>query len=682
MKKYLLSLLGLCGLLACAGCGGGSSVTTTPPPLQPLTITSAAPPSGTMGIAYDGSGFLLMASGGKGSYTWSWAPAAGSTLPPGLTLSNATISGTPTQANNYNVVITVADSQTPPAQTGNTYAITIAVNTSTLSIVTSSLPSGVAGTVYDSHTCRLPSGAYTPCGGFLPGASGGVQPYYWSWTAASGSSLPPGLQLGPTMCPSGTGTPLFLYQICGRPTTPGNYIVVLTVKDSASPQNQATANLSIDIKDPGPPSINTSPSAAVGAINLPYAFGFTTTGGLNPLMWSETGALPPGLSLASDGTLSGTPTAVGSYPITAMVSDSLGRNASPQNFTIAIARHGFKPTGAMGTNREIHTATLLADGRVLIAGGLSFANSPRNGPYYSPLFKAELYDPAAGTFSPTGDMTDSRYCHAATLLTNGRVLITGGYDTSFRVPPVNNPVATAEIFDPASGTFSATSSMVSPHTCHSATLLTNGEVLIVGGNTAELYDPATGTFSATGSMAVPRQNHTATLLQNGKVLVAGGPDSTAELYDPAAGKFSSTGSMAVARSSHTATLLASGKVLVTGGADNSAEIYDPASGTFSSTGSMSVVRSSQTATLFNDGTVLVAGGYSASRTVERSAEIFDPATGTFAVTSGLGTARASHTATLLNNNGNVLVTGGTDDGAGTDLAFIIPGILGDAELYQ
>src|SRR5215469_1114608 len=104
MKKYLLSLLGLCGLIASAGCGGGGSDPTSPPP---LTITSIAPPSGTTDTAYAGSGFLLTASGGKGSYNWSWAPASGSALPPGLNLSNATISGTPTQANTYNVVITV-----------------------------------------------------------------------------------------------------------------------------------------------------------------------------------------------------------------------------------------------------------------------------------------------------------------------------------------------------------------------------------------------------------------------------------------------------------------------------------------------------------------------------------------------------------------------------------------------
>lgn len=654
-----------------------------------LVITSGPPSSGTVGASYASGGFSLTASGGATPYTWTWAAASGSALPPGLTLTDGVIFGTPTASGTYNVVITVADSQTPPAHTSKPYAITIAVNTGILSI-DGPLPSGVAGSTYAPQLCQL-HGVYTRCFGRALSATGGASPYSFSWAAAPGSSLPPGLVLqdGTTLCPFGTRWEPFLFQICGTPTTAGTYNVVVTVKDSAA--NQASATFPIDIENPPPPTINVNPSPALGAINLPYSFGFTTTGGLKPLSWSETGALPPGLSLTSDGTLSGTPTTVGSFPITAMAADSLGRNASPQTFTITIADHGFEATGTMGTNREMHTATLLADGRVLIAGGLTVDvwNS-----YYAPVSKGELYDPAAGTFSPPHSMIHSRYCHTATLLTSGKILITGGYDTSVRTPPGNLPIATAEIFDPANGAFSVTGSMVSSHACHTATLLTSGKVLIAGGsaagfgdsNTAELYDPATGTFSTTGPMAVARQGHTATLLPSGKVLVTGGPDNTAELYDPVTGMFSSTGSMAIARTSHAATLLADGKVLVTGGADNSAEIYDPASGTFSSTGSMSVARSSHTATLLNDGTVLVAGGYSSSAphptTVERSAELYDPVAGAFRATGGPVIARASHTATLL-NNGLVLLTGGTDDGTGTDLNVLLTfGILGSAELYQ
>jgi hypothetical protein len=216
------------------------------------------------------------------------------------------------------------------------------------------------------------------------------------------------------------------------------------------------------------------------------------------------------------------------------------------------------------------------------------------------------------------------------------------------------------------------------------------KVLIAGwGNaTAELFDPVTATFAATtGSMVQARVSHTATLLSNGKVLLTGGiqgvPPATttlaeAELYDPAAGKFSQTaGSMATARQWHTATLLASGKVLVTGGLDSTgksvgtAELFDLTAQSFTpTTGNMVSPRAFHTATLLGDNTVLLAGGVDTTNNAIASAEIYDPASGNFASTGGLVTARQQHTATLL-QNGKVLVTGGLDTGA-----------LATAELYQ
>jgi len=467
--------------------------------------------------------------------------------------------------------------------------------------------------------------------------------------------------------------------------------LVLTVSDSASPPSQGSANYTIDITNPPPPTINTNPAPAEGAVNLPYQFRFSTIGGLGPLTWSEIGALPPGLTLDSSGVLSGMPTSTGSFPVTLMVSDSLGRSANPQNFALRIVTHGFKSTGSMfgvdleggrGGAREFHSATLLQDGKVLVAGGLTYVFSPFSGPRYTEVDSAELYDPAAAGFSPQSG--PGRYCHTATLLTSGKVLLTGGYGG-----PTIGGSASAEIYDPASGTFAATAgSMATGRACHTATLLTSGKVLITGGsdNTAELFDPATEAFSSTGPMAVARQHHTATLLQSGKVLVTGGSDNGAELYDPTNGTFSPTGPMAAARSWHTATLLSNGKVLITGGTDGladltSAELYNPATGNFSPTGSMATTRQQHTATLLNDGTVLVVGGYSASSSVERSAEVFDPTTGSFSGTGSLVTPRAAHTATLL-NDGTVLVTGGTDNGAGSNLSFVISGILDSAEIYQ
>jgi hypothetical protein len=171
-------------------------------------------------------------------------------------------------------------------------------------------------------------------------------------------------------------------------------------------------------------------------------------------------------------------------------------------------------------------------------------------------------------------MTVGRFLHTATQLQDGRVLIVGGALTS-----ASDPVATAEVYDPATGTFTMTGAMATAREQHTATLLADGRVLIVGGTTStgtgdlhptatvEVYDPSTGSFSVTGSMAEARTFHTATLLPNGKVLVAGGGDenSTAEVYDPATGAFSTTGGMEIGRSGHTATLLPNGSVLVAGG---------------------------------------------------------------------------------------------------------------------
>ncbi len=251
----------------------------------------------------------------------------------------------------------------------------------------------------------------------------------------------------------------------------------------------------------------------------------------------------------------------------------------------------FSPTGSMGAARQLHTATLLSDGRVLIVGGAAVAFG---GPA---LESAELYDPAGGTFSPTGSMAHPREAHTATLLPDGRVLVAGGTTITFGTSTYD---AFAELYDPTSGTFSPTGSMAKARYWHTATLLPDGRVLIVGGveqtlqlPSAELYDPKSGKFSMTGSMATDRSEHTATLLSDGSVLVAGGTNgasnasggyaalASAELYDPASGKFSKAGSMTVARLDDTATLLSDGRVLIVGGDDASgkvlasAELYQP-----------------------------------------------------------------------------------------------------------
>jgi hypothetical protein len=250
-------------------------------------------------------------------------------------------------------------------------------------------------------------------------------------------------------------------------------------------------------------------------------------------------------------------------------------------------------TGPLGVGRQIHTATVLADGSVLIAGGYDNNDSA--------LASAVLYHPATNTFSPTGPLAVARGLYAATRLADGRVLIAGGGPASYA--GAGTFLASAELYDPKTGTFSPTGSMATSREDHTATLLPDGRVLIAGGNdvgdhavgSAELYNPKSGTFSPTGSMRTARGFHTATLLSDGRVLIVGGNAgswsftgairASAEIYDPKAGTFTATGEMTDARTYHTATLLSDGRVLVTGGYGHlaplaSAEIYDPKTGTF------------------------------------------------------------------------------------------------------
>ena len=342
------------------------------------------------------------------------------------------------------------------------------------------------------------------------------------------------------------------------------------------------------------------------------------------------------------------------------------------------------PTGNLNVARDGHTATLLSNGKVLIVGG---AND--NGAFPS---SAELYDSATGTWSVTGRLNAAHAGPTATLLPDGRVLIVGGVYENGYILGDTSPY-NAELYDPATGTWSATSPTTNRFD-HTATLLKTGKVLIAGGGgtlglrAAALYDPATETWSTTGSLhGEQRFGHQATLLQDGRVLVTGGAlgpdlvvaDNTAELYDPIAGTWKDASPLHTARYGHTATLLSDGRVLVAGGTSTTgqpcfpclglawfpakvAELFDPGTGEWSDTGSLNTDRSgTHTASLLSDGKVLVAGGY--TNAALDSAELYDPSTSKWEYTSTLNTARSGHTATLL-RDGKVLVAGGI--GVGTD----------------
>jgi len=311
--------------------------------------------------------------------------------------------------------------------------------------------------------------------------------------------------------------------------------------------------------------------------------------------------------------------------------------------SVTSASASFFPTGSLHQARGFHAATMLNDGTVLVAGGANKASDPQ---CIGGIVSAEVYDANAVGSTVTGSLNAPRYSHTATLLKNGNVLVVGGFGNTSECQGVGAPAQ----------------------------------------NTAELYDPGKSAFSVTGNMSFPRGGHTATSLADGTVLIAGGGNqgvggtgsATAELYDPDTGAFTQTGSMTVARFRHTATLLQDGKVLIVGGvpADLSAptltaELFDPTTGAFTATGSMATAREQHTATLLDNGKVLITGGQSpvagsSNLQLTATAETYDPSSGTFATTGSMTEARNSHTATLL-TDGTVLVAGGGNNSATAEI---------------
>jgi hypothetical protein len=385
-----------------------------------------------------------------------------------------------------------------------------------------------------------------------------------------------------------------------------------------------------------------------------------------------------------EGAAGGSITATGLYAVPArfgiyhVIARFVAAPSESAAATVTAVASGFTGTGSMSTPRSGHTATLLANGKVLIVGG--------------PDASAELFNPTTATFSATGSMTTPRFGATATLLANGKVLITGGFGPgTSSLPRLNS----AELYDPLAETFSATGSMVDARVLHTATLMKDGRVLIAGGTrdgggggaaltSTEIYDPATGTFTTTGGMHTDRAEHSATLLASGEVLIAGGwnghrADAVddppwdplfAELFEPSSGSFVVSGGMGTTRIGHSAIRLANGEVLVLGGVPSLqniheqppdpqyAELYDPATGTFVSLGNVTVSRHGYTATMLSNGNVLLTGGEDLGSTVSTT-ELLDPNSDTLTATGGLVTGRKGHTATLL-KDGRVLVTGGID----------------------
>jgi uncharacterized protein (TIGR03437 family) len=391
-----------------------------------------------------------------------------------------------------------------------------------------------------------------------------------------------------------------------------------------------------------------------------------------------------------------------------------GANGLNSAETYNVMTGAWTSVGALANGRSSHTATLLPNGRVLVVGGKNAAGNPLNSAeVYNYVAKTWSNAPLPPPFPSTQPFTlnEARSDHTATMLPNGQVLIAGGLGND------NAVLNSAELYEYAAGSWSltknastgATTQMIAARAGHTATLLTDGKVLVVGGvranspliatNTVELYDPATGTWSTTSPLNNPRFNHTATLLPNGKVLVVGGLTeqgaTSAELYDPATGNWTNTPAPGVARYYHTATLLPNRSVLVVGGVGfggvrtNSVQLYDPnggVNGSWSTAPTLPAPRSNHSATLLPNGTVFIFGGLASNTTAYNNGAIFTPsgASGSWTPLNFTDTGSAaapafrhSHLATLLPTN-KVLISGGL----GGTLANNVGTVIGTGEIFN
>ncbi|WP_211883068.1 kelch repeat-containing protein [Pseudarthrobacter albicanus] len=324
---------------------------------------------------------------------------------------------------------------------------------------------------------------------------------------------------------------------------------------------------------------------------------------------------------------------------------------------------GTASTGAMANDHQDATATTLANGDVLVAGGAA-ANGGATA-------TAEIYHPVTNTWTAVPPMSVARRNHTATLLPNGKVLVVGG-DVNF----VN--LGSAEIFDPAIGKWSPAAHPLSvTRGGHVAVLLSTGKVLIAGGEHAEaasseLYDPTTGKWSSTGPLSTGRSGARAIKLNSGLVLIIGGSlanggvTGSAEIYHPSTGTWTRTGSMTMGRFSHTAALLPDGRVLVAGGlngpqnpgtAQSSAETYNPTTGQWSVAQSMRSARIVASSVALASGKVLVVGGVDGNGHVLPTTELYNPVTGTWSAAATMKASRAQ-AATILLTSGRVLIAGG------------------------
>jgi hypothetical protein len=672
----------------------------------PLNISTLALADGNVGQGYSAT---LQTTGGTGSVTWT---RASGNLPTGLTVSSAgVISGIPTTAGMFGFTLQATDSGTPAQAAVQPFTIQILNTSARLSFQTQPV-TVVAGQVMVPPAQVLVQNSSGPIVGQTVTLALGNNPSGASLSGAIAVSGVGGLATFDNLSVSTFGTGYTL--VASAPGFPG-------ATSSAFNVLPAGATLTFLVQPSnGVAGQAISPAVEVHAADansLPIAGVMVTLlFGVNPAAATLSGAsavtnlsgIATFPSLTASGAGNGYTLVASASSFTSATSIAFNIASTTPTLTILVQPSnvtagqpitpapqvllldgtgapmpGVTVTGTVGVNPCPAAATgfanavtgangiaVLTNAVIDHSGGLGFVamvSAPGATPVQSNPFNVI-------GFCPTGNMTTPRAFHTITKLPNGKVLLTGGdADGS------GTPIASAEIYDPATGTFSPTGNMKAARDSHTATLLPNGKVLIAGGTadnlgtpiiSAELFDPATGIFTFTGNMTVDRAAHTATLLPNGKVLIAAGSSFTApvaanaELYDPSTGAFTaSVGTMVDGnRSGHIAVLLGNGKVLIAGGLGNpgytnTAEIYDAGTDTFAATGNLTANRYYPTATLLPNGKVLVASGFNGTN-FEVTADLYDPAAGTFTFAGSTPSNHYAGVAALL-PDGEAMVTGGT-----------------------
>lgn len=436
--------------------------------------------------------------------------------------------------------------------------------------------------------------------------------------------------------------------------------------------------------EPNPVQVTISPATANLLVQAGASFSATVTGTDDTSVTFSVVERPVGGTVSPTGDYLA-PAVPGSFRVRATSVADPSRFADAA-VTVRDYLGRFERVGDPSDSYDHHTATLLADGSVLIVGGRGFDGVHR---------QSDRYLPAQRAFEAGPSLATARMNHATTLLPDGRLLVSGGWDFTDGQSPSDPAFASTEIFDPVTSQFAAGPDMNFPRRHHVLTSLADGRVLVTGGiqlrgtgfgatPSVEVFDPTSSAFTATAPMGTGRWLHTATRLTDGRVLVVGGRDNncgggacewhslgTAEIFDPATGSFSPTGSLNVSRFAHSAALLADGRVAIFGGTTTedigntnqvtAVELFDAASGTFSVSGTTLMGRSYHALIQLNTGKYLLAGGFNQNESPTASTEIFDPEAGTSAGPE-MTDWRFRAVGVKL-QSGEVLVVGGNNSGA-------------------